>query len=75
MERAEKTAKKLEDRVSELERAARLAARQAKARALQGTTEVQKSGAELFRQRAKINTIVYTKTLTPRGATTKSMKI
>ena len=75
IDRAEKSAKKLEDKVSELERAAKLSARQDKARALQGTTEVQKSSAELFRQRAKINTIVYTRTLTPRGATTKPMKV
>ena len=75
MDRAEKSLKKLQDRANELDKAALLAAREARVKAAQKNGEApRKSDAEMFRQRAKINSIVYTRTLTPRGSTTKTFK-
>ena len=75
LDRAEKSLKKLEDRATDLDRAAALAAKEAKARAAQQNGEPpKKSDAEIFRQRAKINSIVYTRTLTPRGSTSKTLR-
>lgn len=69
IDRAEKTAHKLEDKIIEIDRNAMLAARSARNRNFSDIPDP-KAQAALFRQRAKINSIVYTRTITPRNRTT-----
>ncbi|EAY07782.1 hypothetical protein TVAG_000660 [Trichomonas vaginalis G3] len=71
-ERASKMAHKLEDKIDEIDRNAMMAARSTKNRSLNDAPDP-KAQAALFRQRAKINTIVYTKTITPRNRNTNTI--